>query len=166
MKISVLVVMGVSGSGKTTLAAMLAGRLGWEFADADDFHSPGNVAKMHAGHPLTDEDRKPWLASIAGWIDAVRDGHGGGVVTCSALRRSYRTQLTEGRPDVRIVYLDGNPDLIAERQAGRHHHYMPASLMASQFATLERPGVEENPIVVDVSPPPAVILDAIIRGMA
>jgi gluconokinase len=161
----VIVVMGVSGSGKTTVGAMLAGRLGWEFVDGDDFHPPANVAKMHAGHPLTDEDRWPWLDSVARWIDAVRGTDGHGVVACSALRRAYRDRLAAGRPDVQIVLLQGDPALIAKRQAARPQHYMPASLVASQFATLERPGADEQVLEVSVAPPPAEILDGIMAKL-
>ena len=104
---SVLVVMGVSGSGKTTVAALLAGRLNWEFADGDDFHPPANVEKMHSGVLLTDDDRWPWLGAIAAWIDATRSAGGHGVVACSALMRRYRDVLLGSRPDVRLVYLKG-----------------------------------------------------------
>ena len=114
--ISVLVVMGVSGSGKTTIAALLAGSLHWELVDGDDFHPAANVAKMHGGTPLTDEDRAPWLASIATWIDATRVAGAHGVVACSALRRRYRDVLAAGRPDVRVVYLKGSRELIGERR--------------------------------------------------
>lgn len=162
----VLIVMGVSGSGKTTIGAMLAGRLGWEFVDGDDFHPAANVAKMRAGHPLTDEDRGPWLDSIAAWIDAVlrsdrRGIAGRGIVACSALKRSYRDRLTAGRPDAGLVFLEGSHELIAARQAARHGHYMPASLVASQFAALETPGQEERVIEVSVEPMPSVIVDRI-----
>ena len=157
----VLVVMGVSGSGKTTVGAMLAGKLGWEFVDGDDFHPAANVAKMHAGHPLTDEDRRPWLDSIAAWIDAVRSTGGHGIVACSALRRTYRDRLVAGRPDVESVFLEGDEALIAQRQAARHGHYMPASLVASQFATLEPPGEDERVIEVSVEPPPAEVVVAV-----
>lgn len=162
----VLVVMGVSGSGKTTVGAMLAGRLGWEFVDGDDFHSAANVAKMHAGHPLTDEDRWPWLDSIARWIDAVRATDGRGVVACSALRRTYRDRLAAGRPDVALVFLEGGEALIAARQAARHGHYMPASLVASQFATLEPPGEDERMVEVSVEPPAADVVTAVAGKVA
>ena len=158
---SVLVVMGVSGSGKTTVAALLAGRLGWEFADADTFHSPAAVSKMHGGTPLTDEDRWPWLASIAAWIDATRVVHRHGVLACSALKRSYRTILVGDRPDVQLVYLRGDQPLIARRQASRKNHYMPASLVSSQFNALEEPGPDEHPLTVSVAPEPHAIVDTI-----
>ncbi len=158
---AVLVVMGVSGSGKTTIAALLAGRLGWEFEDGDDFHSPENVAKMHGGTPLTDEDRWPWLHAIAAWIDATRSGGRHGIVACSALRRAYRDILLRDKPDVRLVYLQGDRQLIATRQAARMNHYMPAALVDSQFAALEEPGADENPIVVSVAPRPSEVVQNI-----
>ena len=161
----VIVVMGVSGSGKTTVGAMLAGQLGWEFVDGDDFHPPENVAKMRSGHALTDEDRWPWLDSIARWIDAVRGTGGCGIVACSALRRAYRDRLAAGRPDVEVVFLEGNSALIAQRQAARPRHYMPASLVASQFATLERPDEDERVMEISVEPPAAEVLDAIVAKL-
>jgi gluconokinase len=156
----VLVVMGVSGSGKTTVGAMLAGRLGWEFVDGDDFHPAVNVAKMHAGHPLTDEDRWPWLDSIGAWIRAVVATGGRGVVACSALKRIYRDRLGGGRPEVLFVLLEGDEALIAARQGARHGHYMPASLVASQFATLESPGDGERVMEVSVDRAAAEVVAA------
>ena len=162
---AVFVVMGVSGSGKTTVAVLLAGQLGWKFGDADDFHSPGNVAKMHGGAALTDEDRWPWLHSIAGWIDPTRTAGGHGVLACSALKRTYRDILIGDRADVRLVYLRGSRALIARRQAARTGHYMPASLVDSQFDALEEPGADETPIVVSVEPKPARIVQAILEAV-
>ncbi len=162
---AVLVVMGVSGSGKTTVAALLAGRLGWEYADADEFHPPANVQKMHGGTPLTDEDRWPWLRAMAAWIDATRSIGRHGVLACSALRHSYRAILIGDRPDVRLVYLQGDTALIADRQAGRHNHFMPASLVGSQFATLEEPGPEEHPLTVSVVPHPPAIVRTILESL-
>lgn len=162
---SVLVVMGVSGSGKTTIAALLAGRLGWEYEDGDDFHPPENVAKMHGGTPLTDADRGPWLQAIAGWIDATRSAGRHGVVACSALRRAYRDILIGGRSDVRLVYLQGDKQLIAARQAARLNHYMPATLVDSQFAALEEPMPDEHPIVVSVAPRPMDIVRAVVAQL-
>ena len=163
---SVLVVMGVSGSGKTTVAGLLAGRLGWEFIDADDFHSAANVQKMHGGTPLTDIDRAPWLASVAAWVDATRRTGRHGVLACSALKRAYRRILVGDRADVRLVYLRGDRALIASRQAARHNHYMPAALVESQFAILEEPGAAEHPLTVSVQPRPPSIVDAILEGIA
>ncbi|MGE7415737.1 gluconokinase [Methylobacterium tarhaniae] len=155
---AVVVVMGVSGSGKTTVASLLAGRLGWEFEDGDDFHPPANVEKMQAGSPLTDEDRWPWLAAIAAWIDTLRAEGRHGVVTCSALKRAYREILVGARPDVRLVYLKGDRELIGRRMAARHGHFMPTSLLDSQFRTLEEPAPEENPLVVSVGATPQAIV--------
>lgn len=165
-KPSVLVVMGVSGSGKTTVAALLAGRLGWELGDADDWHSPANVRKMHGGTPLTDDDRWPWLASIAAWIDATRSTGQHAILACSALKRAYRDVLIGDRPDVRLVYLRGEEALIQDRQAARLNHYMPASLVHSQFEALEVPGADENPLIVDVVLPARDVVDQIVELMA
>jgi gluconokinase len=159
---AVIVVMGVSGAGKSTIAAMLAHRLGWTYEDADWFHPASNVEKMHSGQPLTDEDRWPWLHGIAAWIDATRAEGGRGVIACSALKRAYRDVLAADRPDVRIVYLKGERGLIARRMITRHGHFMPPSLLDSQFATLEEPSPEESPIVVSIEARPTVIVDEII----
>lgn len=161
-----LVVMGVSGSGKTTIAALLAGRLGWEFADGDDFHPPANIEKMHAGTPLTDDDRRPWLEAIAAWIGEHRRAGAHAVIACSALRRAYRDILRAGAADVRIVYLAGDEALIAHRQAARHGHFMPASLLRSQLDTLEEPTADERPITVSVGKTPVLIVDDIVRQLA
>jgi gluconokinase len=154
-----LVVMGVSGSGKTTIAALLAQTLGWDFQDGDLFHPKANVEKMHAGIPLTDEDRWPWLRAIAAWLDTlIREGRHG-IVACSALRRSYRDILLEGRrAQVRLVFLDGAKELIARRLSARHDHFMPASLLDSQFATLERPTPDEDPLIVSIEGTPHEIV--------
>ena len=156
-----LVVMGVSGSGKTTIAVMLADRLGWMFADADHFHPPGNIVKMRSGAPLTEADRAPWLqavaAEIASWLAAGRCG----VMACSALRRSYRDVLRGSHPNVRFLYLKGDPATIARRLTGRHDHFMPASLLASQLEVLEEPGPDENPIVVGIEGTPGEIVEQV-----
>src|SRR3984885_8508126 len=123
--------MGVSGSGKSTIAAALAERLEWTFEDGDRFHPKSNVAKMSAGHPLTDEDRLPWLQAIADEIDRVCTAGEHAVIACSALKRSYRDVLVHGRRDVRIVYLNGTQELIAGRLAQRKGHFMPPELLAS-----------------------------------
>jgi gluconokinase len=142
--------MGVSGSGKSTIAVKLAEALGWTFEDGDRFHPASNVAKMSTGHPLTDEDRRPWLQAIANEIDKVcRDG-GHVVIACSALKRAYRDLLVHGRNDVRIVFLDGSQALIADRLAKRKGHFMPAGLLDSQFKTLEPPQINEHPITVSI----------------
>ncbi|HSL37906.1 MAG TPA: gluconokinase [Arthrobacter sp.] len=149
----VLVIMGVSGSGKSTVAGLLASRLGWDFAEGDDLHPASNVAKMHAGQPLTDADRWPWLESIAGWIRQHTDSGIPGVITCSALKKRYRDVLRgEG---VVFVFLDGSRDRISDRLASRHGHFMPPSLLESQFEALEAPTGDENFITLSVSSAPA-----------
>jgi len=158
----ILIVMGVSGSGKSTVAGALADRLGWALAEGDDFHSPANIAKMHAGTPLTDVDRLPWLKSIATWIAARLDAGGTGIVTCSALKHSYRDLLSGGRPDVLFVYLKGSQEVMADHLAGRHGHFMPASLLASQFDTLEEPDPDEPVLVVDAGQPVEAIVSEIV----
>jgi gluconokinase len=162
---SVFVVMGVSGSGKTTIGAQLALRLHWEFADADWFHPPANVEKMHAGIPLEDADRWPWLEAIARWIDARRHARQHGIVTCSALKRRYRAVLIGDRADVRLIYLKGEEALIARRIAARHEHFMPASLLQSQFDALEEPGPEERAIVVSIESSPHEIVEKILAEL-
>jgi gluconokinase len=164
-ELSVVVVMGVSAAGKSTIAAMLAVRLGWTYEDADWFHPPSNVEKMHSGQPLTDEDRLPWLHGIAAWIDATCRADGHGVVACSALKRAYRDVLVGGRPYVRIVYLKGERDLIARRMTLRHGHFMPASLLDSQFATLQEPGEDENPVVVSIDARPHDIVEVLVAKL-
>ncbi|MFL1462216.1 gluconokinase [Roseococcus sp. DSY-14] len=149
-----LLVMGVSGSGKSTLGALLAERLGLPFADADAFHPPANIAKMSAGIALTDADRWPWLDALGEWLAARQ---GGGVVACSALKRAYRDRLRAHAPGLRIVHPHGELPLIAARQAAREGHFMPPSLMASQYATLEPPAPEEAALVLDVAQPPAAL---------
>jgi gluconokinase len=145
-----LIVMGVSSSGKSSIGKALAERLGWRFADGDDFHPPANVEKQRAGQALTDEDRWPWLQSIADEIDRVTAEGGKLVVACSALKRVYRDLLVHGRHDIRIVYLDGSRELIAKRMAARKNHFMPPSLLDSQFKTLEMPGTDERVIAVSI----------------
>lgn len=159
----ILVVMGVSGCGKSTIAALLAGRLGWEFAEGDDFHPAANVEKMHAGHPLTDEDRAPWLAELAAWIDAQLAAGTSALVTCSALKRRYRDVLR--RPAVVFVYLRGTREQIAHRLAARQGHFMPAALLDSQFADLEEPGPDENEITVDIGESAARVADRIVAEL-
>ena len=152
----VIVVMGVSGSGKTTVGGALAKRLRWAFADADSFHSAANVEKMRQGIPLTDEDRAPWLAAlhqaIAGW--AVAGDAGATVLACSALKRGYRDALREGvdSRQLRFVYLRGSYELFDSRLLGRTGHYMPETLLRSQFAALEEPG-EDEALIVDAGLP-------------
>jgi gluconokinase len=146
---SPIVVMGVSGSGKSTVGAALAQRLRVPFADADDFHPPANIAKMTAGQPLDDDDRYPWLEAIGQWL-AERCDDGGGVMSCSALKRKYRDQLRRHCVGVEFLHLSGTPEVISRRQASRPGHFMPASLLASQFATLEPLESDERGIAIDV----------------
>lgn len=158
-----VLLMGVSGAGKSTVGAMLAAALGVAFADADAFHTPANVAKMSAGQPLTDADRWPWLEAIGAWM-AGQAGTGG-VVACSALKRAYRDRLRAACPGLRLIHLDGTPDLIGARQAARAGHFMPPSLVASQFATLEPPGPEEAAIILSVAPPPDQVVRAALAAL-
>ncbi len=160
-----LVVMGVSGSGKSTIGEKLAQRLGWSYEDGDRFHPSSNVAKMSAGQPLTDEDRRPWLQAIANEIDRVCDAREHAVIACSALKRAYRDILVHGRHDVRIIYLKGTQDLIASRLALRKGHFMPPGLLASQFKTLEPPDASENPVTVSIDVPVETIVDDIVRQL-
>jgi ribose 5-phosphate isomerase A len=159
----ILVIMGVSGAGKTTVARELAARLGWPFEEGDSLHPEANVAKMHAGIPLTDADRRPWLEAVAAWIDGQRAKRQPGIITCSALKRAYRQVIIGSRPEVRLVYLRGGRDIIAARLAGRHGHFMPASLLQTQMDTLEQPDPDEDPLTVDVGPPADQIAEEIIR---
>jgi carbohydrate kinase (thermoresistant glucokinase family) len=161
----VAVVMGVSGSGKTTVAQGLAARLGWPVLEGDEFHPPANVAKMRAGIPLDDADRWPWLEAIAAAIDRTLAQNHSAIVTCSALKRAYRKVLIGDRTNVVLVYLRGTHNLIHGRMTRRAGHFMPPSLLPSQLATLEEPGSNEHPIVVDVDPPPEVIAQNIITAM-
>jgi len=157
----IMLLMGVSGCGKTTVGDQLAERLGWPYQEGDALHPPANVAKMAGGMPLTDADRLPWLAAVAAWIDARRAAGECGVVSCSALKRAYRQLLIGDRPDVRLVYLQGSRDQLAERLAARTGHYMPAGLLDSQLATLEEPTAAEQPLVVTIDQPVEAIVTAI-----
>jgi ribose 5-phosphate isomerase A len=161
----ILVIMGVSGTGKSTVARELAARLGWSFEEGDMLHPEANVAKMHAGIPLTDADRQPWLERVAAWIDAQRAKKQPGIITCSALKRDYRQIIIGDRPEVRLVYLRGGRDLIAEHLAGRRGHFMPASLLQSQFDTLEEPDPGEEPLTIDLGPPAGRLAEEIIRAL-
>ena len=162
---SVIVVMGVSGSGKSTVASMLANRLHWTYEDGDWFHPESNVEKMHHGEPLTDQDRLPWLRAIAAWIDNTRQAGNHGIVACSALKRAYRDILVGERRDVRLVFLKGDRELIGRRIAARDDHFMPATLLDSQFAALEEPAADERPIVVSIAPHPREIVDNIVNAL-
>ena len=159
-----LVVMGVTGAGKSTVGGLIAERLGLGFRDADEFHPPANIAKMSAGQPLEDADRWPWLDAIGAHLAAHRGK--GCVVTCSALKRAYRDRLRAAAPGLRFIHLHGDLALVAARQAARQGHFMPASLVASQFATLEAPRDEPDVVALDVADAPAALADAAIRALA
>ena len=146
---SALVVMGVSGSGKTTVAELLARQLGWPFMEGDRLHPPANVEKMRQGTPLTDADRTPWLDQIGEELKSWAAAGKSGVLTCSALKRAYRDRIRSARPDVRFIYIKGSEALIEARVAARHHEYMPASLLRSQFDTLQEPTPDEQVVTVD-----------------
>ena len=155
--------MGVSGCGKSTVAGVLAGRLHWDFEEGDELHPEVNVAKMAAGHPLTDDDRWPWLQRVRDWIDDELATGGSGIITCSALKRAYRDILRV--PDVTFVHLAGSRELIAARLARRHGHYMPMSLLDSQFADLEAPKADERALTIDVADEAAVQADEIVHAL-
>ena len=157
-----IIVMGVSGSGKSTVAATLVDRLGWEFAEGDDFHPAANVAKMHAGHPLDDDDRWPWLRSLAAWIGEHEKAGRDVVVTCSALKRSYRDLLCDGHPSVWFAHVTAGPELIRERLDHRTGHYMPAALLDSQLATLEPLADDEPGARVSGAGSPASVVDELL----
>jgi carbohydrate kinase (thermoresistant glucokinase family) len=161
----IVVVMGVSGSGKTTVAVLLSAALGCQFQEGDNLHPPENVEKMRGGKALTDADRLPWLRKIAEEIDGWRARGDSGVITCSALKRSYRDIIIGNRNDVALVYLKGSYDLIHRRMAARHEHFMPVALLDSQFATLQEPTPDENPLTVDVAGRPAEIVAEIVRQL-
>ena len=158
----IVIVAGVSGSGKSTVGALLAGRLGWRFADGDDFHPAANVAKMSVGVPLTDEDRWPWLRAIGAWMDE-RIGHGeDAVLACSVLKRSYRDLVLDGRPAARMVFLAPDREVLARRLAARHGHFFPEQLLNSQFDALEPPAPDERVLTVVPADTPAGTVDSII----
>ncbi|KAF4405632.1 MULTISPECIES: gluconokinase [Streptomyces] len=161
-----VVVMGVAGAGKTTIGRMVAGRLGVPYADADDFHPPENIAKMTAGTPLDDEDRRPWLAALGQWL--AEHSADGGVVSCSALKRRYRKQLSEAAPGAFFLHLDGSADVIAQRMAHRKGHFMPPSLLRSQIADLQPLERDERGAAVSIDGTPEqttdLALDALRRA--
>jgi gluconokinase len=158
----ILIVAGVSGSGKTTVGAMLAGRLGWRFADADEFHPAASVEKMRAGIPLTDDDRWPWLEAIGAWMDERVARNESAVVTCSALKRSYRDLLLGGRPQARMVFLAADPQVLTRRLAARHGHFFPRQLLGTQLADLEPPQPDEHVITIIPADDPADTVTSII----
>ena len=161
-----IVVMGVSGSGKSTVAAELVARTGWVFAEGDDFHPEANVAKMHAGTPLTDDDRWPWLAAVAAWIGKQESAGLDAIVTCSALRRVYRDVLRDGHPSVWFAHITVPPDVLGDRLAHRTGHFMPPSLLSSQLATLEPLQSDEPGTVVESMQSPGLVADAILAARA
>jgi carbohydrate kinase (thermoresistant glucokinase family) len=161
----VLVLMGVSGCGKSTTGARLSKLLGWPFRDADSFHPPANIDKMSKGLPLTDDDRQPWLAAIAQWIDERLAAGECGIVSCSALKRTYRRIIVGERAGVRLVYLKGNMDLIGDRLSRRRNHFMPAALLRSQFDALEEPQGDERALSVPVSLSPRRVVEAIMQEL-
>ncbi len=154
--------MGVSGSGKTTVGQRLASRTGWSFLDADDLHSAEAIERMAAGTPLTDADRWPWLDRVAGWIAARHRQTEPGIVACSALKRAYREHLRRAHPDLRFAYLAATPEQIGERLA-RRRHFFPPMLAAAQFADLEEPTPDEEPIIVPLGQSPDAEVDAILK---
>jgi gluconokinase len=160
-----LVVMGVSGSGKTTVARILAERLGWPFAEADDHHPEANVAKMAAGTPLVDEDRWPWLRIMRDWLSGQAAAGRSTVITCSALKVAYRDVLREADGRVRFVHLAAAPELIGDRLQSRSGHFMPPSLLPSQFGTLEPLADHEDGVSIAVDVPPEQVADAALRGL-
>jgi gluconokinase len=162
----IVVVMGVAGSGKTTVASLLASDLKCQFQEGDDLHPAENIEKMHSGMPLTDADRLPWLHKIAQELDGWRMRGESGVLTCSALKRSYRDIVIGDRSDVTLVYLKGSHDLIRQRMAARCGHFMPVGLLDSQFASLREPTPDEHAITVNTSDTPAEIAAEIMSQLA
>jgi gluconokinase len=163
--VTVIVVMGVAGSGKSTIASLLAERLGWTYIDGDWLHPAANVEKMSRGEPLTDEDRWPWLRAIAASIDELRREDRRAVVACSALKRAYRDILLGDRPGARLVHLEGSRETVARRLGSRDGHFMPPSLLESQFAALEVPTADERPIIVSVDDDPERLVDQIVTSL-
>ncbi|MFY9930680.1 MAG: gluconokinase [Streptosporangiaceae bacterium] len=161
----IVVVAGVSGSGKSTVGALLAGRLGWAFADGDSFHPAASITKMAAGIPLTDDDRWPWLGAIGAWMDE-RDAAGqSGVVACSALKRAYRDALLAGRPAARLVFLDVSHDANVTRLTARRGHFFRAELLDSQLDELEMPQPPESAVVVTADGTPEELVAAIMHRL-
>jgi gluconokinase len=161
-----IVVMGVSGSGKSTVAAGLVDRLGWEFAEGDDFHPRENVEKMRSGVPLDDADRWPWLRRLAGWIGEHEQAGRSVVVTCSALKRSYRDLLRDGHPSVWFAHVTAEPELVRDRLGSRTGHYMPASLLDSQMATLEPLAGDEPGARISGAGEPGVVVGELLAALA
>jgi gluconokinase len=161
-----LVVMGVSGVGKTSVAHALVERTGWVFQEGDDLHPAANRAKMAAGTPLNDDDRWPWLRRIAAWIGEQEAAGRGAVVTCSALRRSYRDLLEDGHPSVRFVHLLASEEVLGARVSHRYHEYMPPALLRSQLDTLEPLADDEPGVRVETEGDPAAVADRVLKAIA
>jgi len=157
--------MGVSGSGKTTVAEIVAGRLQWAFQEGDALHPPTNIEKMSAGQPLTDADRLRWLETVAAWVDGRLESGENGVITCSALKHSYREVINRRGSGVLFVYLAGSRASIAARLAERQGHFMPSSLLDSQLADLEEPAPDEPHVRVDILPAPDIIAQRVLRQL-
>jgi carbohydrate kinase (thermoresistant glucokinase family) len=160
----ILLVMGVAGSGKSTVGELLANRLALPFQDADELHPAANVAKMKAGVPLTDEDRRPWLGAIVAWADGQRTAGTSAVLACSALRRSYRDEISRDR-DLVLIYLRGQRSLLSERLAGRFGHFFSPALLSTQLATLEEPTPDEHPVVIDITQTAAQMVEQIVTSL-
>jgi gluconokinase len=160
-----IVVMGVSGAGKSTVAAELVHRLGWDFAEGDEFHPPENVEKMRAGIPLDDDDRWPWLRRLAAWIGEHEAAGTNAVVTCSALKRAYRDLLCDGHPSVWFAHVRAQPELIRDRVEHRTGHYMPPSLLGSQLATLEPLQPDEPGAMISGVDPPDQVADHVLAAL-
>ncbi len=161
----IVLLTGVSGSGKSTIGSLLAQRLQWVFEDGDALHPAANIAKMRAGIPLTDEDRWPWLQALGAWMDGRLAAGQSAVAACSALRRSYRDLLRQGRPAVRLVFLTASREVLAARLAARHGHFFRASLLDSQLAALEPPTPDEGVLTVTVTAPPGEVVTQIVSGL-
>ena len=161
----VVVVMGVSGAGKTTVARALAGRLGWPLLEGDDLHPAANVARMRAGAPLSDDDRRPWLTLLAAWVGEQEQAGHSAVLACSALRRAHRERLRAGHPSVWCAHLQVPPALLSARVEGRAGHWMAPSLLASQLATLEPLGKDEPGVRLDGQRPVPEVVDALVAAL-
>jgi carbohydrate kinase (thermoresistant glucokinase family) len=161
----IVVVAGVSGSGKSTVGVLLAGRLGWPFTDADALHPAANIAKMRSGHPLSDADRRPWLAAVGARMDEYAAADESAVLTCSALKHSYREALLAGRPAARMVFLHVTREVLEARLRARHGHFFPAALLDSQLADLESPQPGEHVLVLEATTSPDQAVNEIIRRL-
>jgi gluconokinase len=157
--------MGVSGCGKTTVAQGLAEATGWTLTEGDEHHPPANIDKMASGTPLTDEDRRPWLQRLADWVHQQQEAGRSSVLSCSALKRSYRDVLRSGAPDVRFVHVHGDRAVLAERLGTRAGHFFPARLLDTQLETLEPLGPDEAGVVVDLELAPQQQVEAALAGL-